>query len=180
MALTLAEFQEVRFDSVYPIVAREYSSYNCHRAILELRGKGRSFSKDDFKVLRKEIRKHFRISFLKGFGFGVFLDDFDVPAEVVEACVDNTSGVGGACQWVIAARERGKQALGVHMWQKGKMTGVYEEMLARLTHRGFSVVNRARSPQGFMKFAMIVHPLLALDLYKPPGAAPVQVDERDE
>jgi hypothetical protein len=138
-----------------------------------------AFTGDDFEILRKEIRAQFRVSFLRGFGFGVFLNDFDVPPEFVENCIDNTTRRGGACQWMIAARARDRQALGVHMWQKGRMTPVYEAMLAGLRQRGFTVVNRARGPKGIIKLGMFFMPLLVTEIYRPPADGPETPPERD-
>ncbi len=174
MGLTLDDFHPIWFQSVRNVTAREYKSLNAHRAIIEVRGSGSSFTATDFEEFRREITKSIQTWRLKGFGFGLVLDNFEVCTELLDQWVDNTTRRGGACQWVIVKHENRRVAAGVHMWQEGLTTKIYEDLLADLSSRGFAVTSRAKRPTGLMKFAVKLNPLLALQMYKPsiPGITP--------
>ena len=165
--MKIEEMSEIPFASAYKNVTREYKSLNAHRAILELKGNGFPFAASDFETLRKEITSNLKISRLRGFGFGIFLKNYLVPDIIVEEWVDNSTRQGMACQWVIASLEQKRTALGIHMWQKGITTPIYENFLTNLNSEGFAVISRVKRPTGLMKFGIAFSAALKLSMYEP-------------
>ena len=162
MALTLDSYKTIRFSSKHNITAYEYRSANMHRAIFEIAGNGEEFSRNDFDSFRKEIALNLKRSFLSPFAFGIVFDDAAVSPELATEWIDNTDRRGGPCQWIIVKQPRFGQATGVHMWQEGKTTGIFESILDGLFARGLSVVALVKKPRGFMKLA----PYFGIRVYK--------------
>ena len=167
MALTLDDFNEIRFDSAFPVEASEYKNPNVHRAVFKLNGNGESFSTKEFEAFREEIKLNIKISGFKGFAFGLVLGNFDVDDEKSKQWVDNRNRRGGACQWVVVIHQEMKTGLGVHMWQRGRTTDIYESILSQLKEKGVSIDNHVKKPEGFMKWVVRLTSLLGMQVYRP-------------
>ncbi len=167
MALTLDDFKEIRFDSAFNVEASEYKDLNVHRAVFKLNGSGEPFSTKEFEALREEIRLNIKISGFKGFAFGVVLGNFDIDGEESRQWVDSKNRGDGACQWVVVIHKEMKSGLGIHMWQKGRTTDIYESILSQLKEKGVSVSSNVKEPEGFMKWVAKLAPFLGIQVYTP-------------
>jgi hypothetical protein len=167
VTLNIEQFNESPIISVFNATLKEYKNPNIHRAIVILKGHGDPFTEKNFLQLRNEIASSVKISKLKGFGFGLILNNFEVIESAANDWIDNKAKSDGSCQWIVSSNDNTKTGVASHMWQKGRSTPIFEATLAERMSDGFSIGLSVKPPEGLMKWAVRLNPLLAQQLYKP-------------
>lgn len=166
-AMTLKDFKPIDFKSRFQICVWEHKNLNHHRAVLHLKGNGETFGDESFATLLQEIASQIAISRMRGFSFGIYLEDFDASEQQLLKWVDDRVKSGRACSWIVASKQEGKTMSGCHMWMKGLTTPIYEEFLKAGKKSGFTTTNTVRQPEGLMKFGATFMPALRLSRYQP-------------
>lgn len=153
----------IRFDSIFRLEVSELKTSNIHRLLIHLYGDGRNFTEHDFQTLREEIIVNVKKSSLKGLGFGLVLHEFECDPLLQYDAVDDWANSKGVCQWIIVLDEAQKSANGIHMWLSGRMTPVFEEIIAKCHEEGWTTTNKYKQLPSLQRwFRVLQNPLLLL------------------
>lgn len=139
----------------------EVKTFNLHRAIIDVDARPNSSHAQFAAELRSELQSNVRISWWRGFAFGVIVRHKTFPQDIA-TCIDNIDGRNnskGTWQWSIVVDESLRAVIGVHVWMQGRLTGVFEEALASYKQQGYQVCVCRKDKDALMKFLSALHPL---------------------
>ncbi len=120
----------------------EKKTFNIHRGVVHWRPDASSLSASDLSSLvRSTVKECFRISWWRGFGFGVVLELPSAPEglESIHDGIDTTANSKGTWQWAVLSIDDVRATVGVHTWIKGYLTPVYQELLEHYRSQGHQV-----------------------------------------
>ncbi|MGL4942110.1 MAG: hypothetical protein ACRC46_02840 [Thermoguttaceae bacterium] len=151
-SFTLEQFKPARFESALSAELLEYRSGNSHRAIVRLHGNGQSFTENELDVLRKDIKQNLSLSWGGNFAFALVLYDWSVTEDFHYQMVDDWGRRDGACLWSIVVDNRNMSATGIHYWQSGGMTNIFEDILRQHPQADGTVVNKYKTPPNVIRW----------------------------
>jgi hypothetical protein len=133
----------------------ESKTWNIHRGVLyrRLTGTPRAWVEVVSEV-REKVASCFRIGWWKGFGFGVLIESDFIPRDLAELgeTIDSRASRKGTWQWTVFACEPSRLAVGVHMWEEGRMSPLYRNLLAHYRALGFEAESFTKEMDRLMKW----------------------------
>jgi hypothetical protein len=150
--MKLDKFKPIPFDSLLDVEVLECKSMNKHRVIINVQGKGKEFTETDLEQLRSDIKANLSLSRTGNFAFHLVLHDTIVTDDFHYKMVDDYTRSGGSCLWSIIIDNDLKQAKGIHTWQIGGATQIYEDILKQYPHQYGLILNRYKSLPQFLRW----------------------------
>lgn len=131
----------------------EHKTLNIHRAILQWTPQAKLPYSAIHEQLRNKISEEYKVSWWRGFGFGVILNVHSIPdrIELIEDTVDIRDNRKGTCQWVIIVCQEPKFVIAVHTWMSTFLTPIYESLIAHYQDQGYNVADFKKEKDKMMK-----------------------------
>ena len=131
----------------------ELKNWNRHRAVLQRRT---NFSGDAAtlqKAVREEVASAFKISWWRGFAFGVLVESNGPPPDPAALIteIDPRNEPKGTWQWTVVVCPESKKVVGVHTWMEGWLSPLYHALLCHYEDQGFSLAWAVRPKDRLMK-----------------------------
>ncbi len=150
----------------------EHKSMMLHRGVLHWRCADRPASVSEIpRRVRKHVGSRYKISWWRGFGFGVLIE-FDATPKYLSAVhdwVETRANNEGTWQWAVLASGEAQVALGVHTWTEGYLSPVYRDLLDHYRSIGFTVEGIKKDKDRLMQFLTAVAKLkgIRFDEFEP-------------
>lgn len=132
----------------------ERKTLNIHRGVLHWRPGGNLTYAEMATEIRRTIKEKFKVSWWRGFGFGVLIEAGTMPSDIasLESSVDARASSKGTWQWTVFACQPAKIAVGVHTWTEGYLSPVFRDLLAGNESQGWAVGRFKKEKDALMKF----------------------------
>ena len=137
----------------------EHKTLNMHRGVLHYRPERRDTTISELNTRVLEMRAaQFRVSWWRGFGFGVLVDIGRMPEDMesIGECIDPIENVKGNWQWIIVICDDPKAVIAMHTWVQGYLTPVYRGLLQHYKTSGYPVKSLKKEKGKLMRFLTIV------------------------
>jgi hypothetical protein len=137
----------------------ELKTLNLHRGVLHWRlGASPGSYAELAAEIRRAVRRYFRVSWWRGFGFGVLIESPAIPADIsaIEEAIDTRASGLGTWQWTVFACEPQQFAVGVHTWTAGYLSPVYRDVISSFESRGWTVGSFKKEKDRLMQFLLTV------------------------
>ena len=137
----------------------EHKTLNVHRGVVRWRPQAAPESAAQVeRSVRAAVGMTYRISWWRGFGFGVLLELDHCPEALAEVAnlIDVYSRRRGVWQWTILMITRQKAAFGVHAWTEGYLAPVYRNLIDCLRGQGWTCQSHKRDWGRWMRFLRAV------------------------
>jgi hypothetical protein len=112
----------------------EHKTLNIHRGVLHWQTADACADLTNLpELIRANVKASFRISWLRGFAFGVLIESDARPLDrsIIEDWIDIRARLGGTWQWTIYACPPARTVVAVHTWQEGFLSPIYRSLLER-------------------------------------------------
>lgn len=132
----------------------EHKTINMHRAILHWSNESNLAYPAISDAIRNKIAEKYKVSWWRGFGFGVIIDVPTLPADVdtIDDSIDARDNNKGTWQWTILVCQEPKSIIAVHTWIAGFLTPIYEALLERYRIEGYEIGTFKKEKDKLMKF----------------------------
>lgn len=135
----------------------ERKTLNIHRGVLHWRPTDAHLTYTEMATeIRRTVKEKFKVSWWRGFGFGVLIDATAIPDDIsaIEESVDARASSKGTWQWTVFACEPAQIAVGVHTWTEGYLSPVFRDLLAGYESQGWTVGRFKKEKDALIKFLM--------------------------
>jgi hypothetical protein len=124
-----------------------HKTRNIFRGVIEIDCTNRT-SAAAATLVREVVAAEYKPGFIVPFAFGTILryQNQAPDSSTVEPFIADTAQSKGTWQWCIAIDEASRQAHGVHMWMRGYLTPVYEELMAHFEQSGYKCSTKTKAP----------------------------------
>jgi hypothetical protein len=133
----------------------EHKTLNIHRGVLYWSPSDASltFAEMENRV-RKKVAESYRVSWWRGFAFGVVVHSKAVPPDIsaIESTIDTRVSGKGTWQWTVLACSARQTAVGVHTWVEGYLSPVYRQCLDQSESQGWIVGDFKKEKDKLMQF----------------------------
>lgn len=129
----------------------EHKTFNIHRAILHYRFETECKEYDEIgDLVRKEINDRFKVSWWRGLGYGVVIEELALDGEKDDFLkyIDEKDNPKGTWQWLIIKNTQDKKIIGIHTWALGYLTSIFIETIRYYRHEGYTNIKTYKKPKG--------------------------------
>lgn len=132
----------------------EHKTLNIHRAILHWEPAAELSYPAMSEAVRNKIDETYKISFWRGFAYGVIIDISYMPDKIdmIAESIDTRDNNKGTWQWVILICSETKSIIAIHTWVAGFLTPIYEAVLSSYASLGYKVGDFKKEKDKLMKF----------------------------
>ncbi len=132
----------------------EYKTFNLHRGVLHWLPAGEpAIGSPLAERVREQVEARFRVSWWRGFGFGVIVESAAIPQDLtaIEASIDIRANGKGTWQWTVFVCPPSRIAIGVHTWVEGFLTSTYRQLIDHYQGSGYTVTSARKEKDGVMR-----------------------------
>jgi hypothetical protein len=99
-------------------------------------------------LVREVVAAEYKPGRIVPFAFGTVLrcKDHVFDSFALEPFIADTAQSKGTWQWSISVNEESRKVHGVHMWMRGYLTPVYEEIMGQFELNGYTCSTRTKEP----------------------------------
>jgi hypothetical protein len=133
------------------ISAWEHRTLNIHRVVLHYRlSNGTMKHREIDDIVRKEIEGNFKVSWWRGLGFAVLMEDVVIGDHVDELIkyIDDIENPKGTWQWLITKDAINKKIIGMHTWAAGYLTTAFIDAIQYYERKGDYGIETYKRPKG--------------------------------
>ncbi len=149
----------------------EHKTLNIHRAILHWSPISKLTYPDISEAVRNKINKKFKVSWWRGFAYGIIIDVPSMPdgIDIIDDSIDTRDNKNGTWQWIVLECLEPKSIVAVHTWMSGFLTPIYESLLSNYRSQGYEVGDFKKEKDKVMNFLTKVSALKGVHFqeYKP-------------
>lgn len=131
--------------------AWEHKTLNIHRVVLHYKFDNQTRKYNEIAgFIRKEIHDRFKVSWWRGLGFAVLIEDvvIDDHKDELVKYIDDRENAKGTWQWLVTKDSVNKKIIGMHTWASGYLTSVFMETIRYYKGTGEFDIATYKRPKG--------------------------------